>query len=110
MRAELQALLDHYVLVVQSSSDQWNPEAERVVLSARAALARPDPTPEDERRAQLDRLMELATDFAVESLRLGSHEARENPDRWKVVAIREKREAARERLRQALAKALRGDA
>lgn len=49
--------------------------------------------------------MSLAADLSIESLRLGSYERKdtyENAGRasWQTVEIREKREAARERLRQ----------
>ena len=49
--------------------------------------------------------MRLAADFSIESLRLGSYERKdkyENAGRasWQTIEIREKREAARERLRQ----------
>lgn len=63
------------------------------------------PQPAQEPSAWADKAMELATDFGVESLRLGSYEARNSGDRhdqWKIDMVRSKREAARERLRQHL--------
>lgn len=55
--------------------------------------------------AWADKAMELATDFAVESLRLGDYETRKNLvgyDKFKISMVKEKREAAREKLRQYL--------
>lgn len=54
-----------------------------------------------------DKAMELATDFGMESLRVGSSERQDiflsnGVASWKTIALREKREAARERLRQHL--------
>ena len=51
-----------------------------------------------------DRAMQLATDFAVESLRVGSYERRDRMAdggaySWETVQLRERRELARDRLR-----------
>lgn len=63
--------------------------------------------PEPEPVAWADKAMELAVDFSVESLRLGSYERKdvyENLGRasWQTIDLQHKREAARERLRQHL--------
>lgn len=75
---------------------------DQITRSLRAALA----AQPAEAVAWADKAMELATDFGVESLRVGSSERQDGFDRgvasWKTVALREKREAARERLRQHL--------
>lgn len=54
-----------------------------------------------------DKAMELATDFAVDSLRVGSYERKDLYENggvasWQTVNLREKREQSRERLRQHL--------
>lgn len=42
LRESLQGLLDHYVrLIVSGDAGHWDPEAEPVVIAARAAMARP---------------------------------------------------------------------
>lgn len=55
---------------------------------------------------ELDRLMELVVDYGIESLRLGSYEARApytGLDKWKVADLRDKRMEARARVRRELA-------
>lgn len=63
--------------------------------------------PADEPVAWAKKAMELATDFAIESLRVGSYERKDTYERtglasYQTVELRAKREAARERLRQHL--------
>jgi hypothetical protein len=55
--------------------------------------------------ADFNKLMELVTDFGVESLRVGSYEARKalvGCDDWKLSMLRDKRQEARERIAKAL--------
>lgn len=56
--------------------------------------------------ADFNKLMELVTDFGVESLRVGSYEARRSYEgdgsAWKLSMLREKRQEARERIAKAL--------
>lgn len=55
---------------------------------------------------ELDRLMDLVVDYGIESLRLGSYEARApytGLDKWKVADLRDKRMEARARVRRELA-------
>lgn len=61
--------------------------------------------PAQQQEAWAETAMRLAADLSIESLRLGSYERKdtyENAGRasWQTIEIREKREAARERLRQ----------
>lgn len=55
--------------------------------------------------ADFNKLMELVTDFGLESLRVGSYEAHKalvGCDNWKLSMLRDKRQAARERIAKAL--------
>jgi hypothetical protein len=75
----------------------------------REVAAQPAPVqePADEPVAWAKRAMDLATDFAIESLRVGSYERKDTYEHtglasYQTVELRAKREAARERLRQHL--------
>jgi hypothetical protein len=55
--------------------------------------------------ADFNKLMEMVTDFGVESLRVGSYEARKalvGCEDWKLSMLRDKRQEARERVAKAL--------
>jgi tRNA A37 methylthiotransferase MiaB len=56
--------------------------------------------------ADFNKLMEMVTDFGVDSLRVGSYEARKNYEGhtldWKLSMLRDKRQESRERIAQAL--------
>ena len=63
--------------------------------------------PQQEPVAWAKKAMELAADLSIESLRLGSYERKDTYEQsgrasWQTVEIRQKREGARERLRQHL--------
>ena len=83
------------------------------ITALRAALAEPtckqdlQVEPVAEPVAWAAKAMELATDFGVESLRVGSHERKDSllnngVYTWETSMLRDKREAARDRLRHYL--------
>lgn len=102
MEAELRAALAAQPVEPTMDTVLRNAARRAGTVVARGRLVQPA-----EPVAWADKAMELATDFGVESLRVGSSERQDiylcdGRASWKTVALREKRETARGRLRHHL--------